>query len=111
VLYPAAFKQISVGTYTSNWNNTTDKQANENGFVTAYAQSAYDEDFVEMIAVMLIEGKPGFDALVNSISSATARDKLRQKESIVVDYYKNVWGINFYSLQARTRASIDALIK
>jgi substrate import-associated zinc metallohydrolase lipoprotein len=111
VLYPAAFKQISVGSYTSNWNNTTDKQANENGFVTAYAQSAYDEDFVETIAIMLIEGKAGFDALVNGISSATARDKLRQKEAIVVNYYKDVWGINFYSLQARTRASIDALIK
>jgi substrate import-associated zinc metallohydrolase lipoprotein len=111
VLYPAAFKQISVGSYTSNWNNTTDQQANENGFVTAYAQSAYDEDFVETIAVMLVDGKAGFDALVNGISSATARDKLRQKQAIVVNYYKDVWGIDFYSLQARTRASIDALIK
>ena len=111
VLYPQEFKQISVGSYTSNWNNTTDKQANENGFVSAYAQSAYDEDFVETIAIMLIEGKAGFDALVNSISSTTAQSKLRQKEAIVVNYYKDVWGINFYSLQARTRASIDALIK
>jgi substrate import-associated zinc metallohydrolase lipoprotein len=111
VLYPAAFKQISVGSYTSNWNNTTDKEANENGFVTAYAQAAYDEDFVETIAIMLIEGKAGFDALVNSVSSTTGQSKLRQKEAIVVNYYKDVWGINFYSLQARTRASIDALIK
>lgn len=111
VLYPVDFKQITPGDYTSNWNNTTDKQANEKGFVTAYAQSAFDEDFVETIAVMLTEGKAGFDALVNSISSPTGQSKIRQKEAIVVNYYKNVWGIDFYSLQARTRASIDALIK
>jgi substrate import-associated zinc metallohydrolase lipoprotein len=111
VYYPVDFKQISVGDYTSNWNNTTDQQANEKGFVTAYAQSAYDEDFVETIAVMLVEGRAGFDRLVNGITSTTAQSKIRQKESIVVNYYKNVWGIDFYSLQARTYASIQSLIK
>jgi len=111
VLYPVDFKQISVGDYTSNWNNTTDAQANEKGFVTAYAQSAYDEDFVETIAVMLVDGKAGFDNLVNGISSTTAQSKIRQKESIVVNYYKDVWGIDFYSLQSRVYAAIQSLIK
>jgi substrate import-associated zinc metallohydrolase lipoprotein len=111
VLYPTDFKLISVGDYTSNWNNISDKAANEKGFITAYAQSAPDEDFVEMISMMLSEGKAGYEAIIKSISSAAAVNKLRQKEAIVVNYYKNVWGINFYSLQTRTRASIDALIK
>jgi substrate import-associated zinc metallohydrolase lipoprotein len=111
VYYPVDFKQVSVGDYTSNWNNTTDKQANEKGFVTAYAQSAYDEDFVETISTMLVEGKAGFDKLVNGINSATARAKIRQKEAFVVTYYKNVWNIDFYSLQARTYGAIQALIK
>lgn len=111
VLYPVDFKRISVGDYTSNWNNTTDKQANEKGFITAYAQSAPDEDFVEMISMMLSEGKNGYEAILSGISNAAAVSKLRQKEAIVVNYYKDVWGINFYSLQTRTRASIDALIK
>ncbi|OQP65186.1 hypothetical protein A3860_16060 [Niastella vici] len=111
VLYPQDWKRISVGDYTSNWNNTTDKQANEKGFITAYAQSGPDEDFVEMISMMLSEGRNGYEAIISSISNAAAVSKLRQKEAIVVNYYKDVWGINFYSLQTRTRASIEALIK
>lgn len=111
VLYPEDFKRISTGDYTSNWNNMTDAEANEKGFITAYAQSASDEDFVEMISMMLVEGKAGYEAILSSITNATAKSKLRQKEAIVVTYFKDVWGIDFSSLQARTRTSIDALIK
>lgn len=111
VLYPEEFKRISVGNYTSNWNNVFDAQANEMGFITAYAMSAPDEDFVEMVSVMLVEGKNGYETIINSISSNDARNKLRRKEAIVVNYFKEVWGINFSSLQNRTRMSIEALIK
>lgn len=119
VLYPSEFKRISAGQYTANWNNVTDEEANRDGFVTAYAVSAPDEDFVEMISMMLVEGKAGFDNLVNSITvtgpngttPAQAKNKLRQKEAIVVNYFANTWKINFYDLQARTRASIEALIR
>ncbi|THU39917.1 hypothetical protein FAM09_08460 [Niastella caeni] len=111
VMYPEDYKRISVGDYTSNWNNTTDAEANAKGFITAYSQSSPDEDFVEMISMMLSQGKAGYEAIVNGISNATARNKLRQKEVIVVNYFKDVWGINFYSLQTRTRNSINALIK
>lgn len=111
VLYPEDYKRISVGDYTSNWNNTFDAEANEKGFITAYAQSSPDEDFVEMISIMLSEGRGGYEKLLNGITSATAKSKLRQKEAIVVNYFKDVWGINFYSLQTRTRTAIDALIK
>jgi substrate import-associated zinc metallohydrolase lipoprotein len=109
--YPQDFKQISVGNYTSNWNNVFDADANEMGFITAYAMSAPDEDFVEMISMMLVEGKAGYETILSQISNADARNKIRQKEAIVVNYFKDVWGINFSSLQNRTRASIDALIK
>jgi hypothetical protein len=34
--------------------------------VTAYSSLNFDEDFVEMIAMMLTEGKAGFDKIVNS---------------------------------------------
>jgi len=110
ILYPQDFKRISVGDYTSNWNNIADSTANEKGFISAYAQSAPDEDFVEMVSIMLTEGKARYEAFINSIKSAEARSKLRQKETIVVNYFKDVWGINFTSLQTRTRNSINALI-
>jgi len=120
VYYNPTFKTIGVGFYTSNWNNVSDAQANAEGFVSAYSMSAPDEDFVEMISIMLTEGKAGFDHIVNNIppgttpdgvTQAQAQSRLRQKESIVVSYFKDVWGINFYSLQTRVRAQVVSLIQ
>ncbi len=111
VLYPEDYKRISVGLYTANWNNVSIPQARATGFITDYAMSAPDEDFVEMIATMLVEGKAGFDAIINSIPNAEAQSILRQKEAMVVTYFKQVWNVDFYRLQARTRASIETMIK
>ena len=118
VLYPSDFKRISVGMYTSNWNNVSQVNALADGFITAYAMSAPDEDFVEMISTMLVEGKAGFEAMLAGITTngpggttpAQARAKLKQKEAIVVAYFKDTWKIDFYSLQTRTRASIVSLL-
>lgn len=119
ILYPPEFKRIGQSLYTSDWINTNDFEANTNGFITAYSMSGPDDDFVEMISVMLIEGRSGFDNIVNSIPAGTsalgttqaeAKKSLRDKESIVVNYYKQVWNIDFYSLQIKTRAAIAALI-
>ena len=120
VLYPEDFKRITPGFYTANWNNVSDNAARRDGFVTAYAMSAPDEDFVEMISMMLTEGRGGFDKIVNSIPAGTSTNgttqadaiaKLRMKEATVVGYYKDVWGIDFYSLQTRVRTAVESLIK
>lgn len=120
VLYPDDYKRITPGFYTANWNNVSDNAARRDGFVTAYAMSAPDEDFVEMISMMLTEGRAGFDKIVNSIpagssqngiTQADAKAKLRKKEAMVVAYYKDVWGMDFYRLQSRVRAAVDSLIK
>jgi substrate import-associated zinc metallohydrolase lipoprotein len=120
IMYPQEFKSISVGFYTSNWNNVSDATARRDGFVTAYAESAPDEDFVEMISMMLVEGKSGFEAIVKGIPAGTSANnttqaqaitRLRTKEAIVVSYFKDTWGINFYSLQTRVRAQVETLIK
>lgn len=120
VLYPEDFKRITPGFYTANWNNVSDNAARRDGFVTAYSMSAPDEDFVEMISMMLTEGKAGFDKIVNSIPAGSSQNgttqadavaKLRKKESTVVAYYKDVWGIDFYRLQSRVRAAVEGLIK
>ncbi|PSL30672.1 zinc-binding metallopeptidase [Chitinophaga ginsengisoli] len=118
-MYPPEFKKICAGYYTGNWNNIADAEARRDGFVTAYALSNESEDFVEMIAMMLIEGKAGFDRIVNSIpegysangsSQAQAKDRLRQKEAMVVNYFKASYNIDFYSLQNNTRKSIVQLL-
>jgi len=118
-MYAPEFKKICAGYYTGNWNNIADSEARKDGFVTAYALSNENEDFVEMISMMLIEGKAGFDRIVNSIpegfsvngsSQAQAKDRLRQKEAIVVAYFKTYYNIDFYSLQTNTRKSIEQLL-
>jgi substrate import-associated zinc metallohydrolase lipoprotein len=119
VLYPVEYKNISKAYYQGgNWINWSDADARRDGFITAYSSSAFDEDFVEMIAMMLTEGKVGFDKIVNSIPEGTSPDgvtkaqaqaALRQKEAIIVAYYKNTWKIDFYSLQKRVRTSMNKL--
>lgn len=119
VMYPLDYKRITVGLYTSNWNNVTDEEARLDGFITAYSMSKPDDDFVEMVSIMLTEGKAGFDRIVDKLSgtssngttAAQAKSRLRQKEALVVDYFKKVWSIDFYSLQARTRTAVETLIK
>jgi substrate import-associated zinc metallohydrolase lipoprotein len=120
VVYADDFKRITPGLYTANWNNVSDAGARRDGFVTAYSMKAPDEDFVEMIAMMLVEGRDGFDKIVASVPSGTsingttqtqARQRLREKEAIVVDYFKDVWEMDFYSLQNRVHTAVTELIK
>ncbi|GAA3941527.1 hypothetical protein GO495_09130 [Chitinophaga oryziterrae] len=118
ILYPPAFKQISTGHYTANWNNISDEEAHSTGFITPYAMSGYDDDFVETVSLMLTDGRAAFDNLVNSIpegtvngvTQAAAQSALRQKEAMVVGYFKSAWNIDFYSLQTRTRTAVEQLL-
>jgi substrate import-associated zinc metallohydrolase lipoprotein len=104
ILYPQEFKNITPG-YTSTWFNISDEQAQSQGFPTAYAMASPDEDFVEMVATMLVEGKARFNELV-AAQNADAQAALRRKEQIVVDYFKKAWNIDFYSLQTRTQQAL-----
>jgi hypothetical protein len=64
-----------------------------------------------MAATMLVEGRAGFDAMVNAIPQAGARSALRQKEQIVVNYFSQVYGMNLYRLQATTAAAIQDITR
>ncbi|MCC9137685.1 putative zinc-binding metallopeptidase [Pontibacter silvestris] len=107
VMYPQDYKTITTG-YTASWNDFSLEDARSRGYITQYARSNPDDDFVEMVSIMLIEGKTGFDAIVNS-TPASAQALLRQKEQIIVGYFEEAWNIDFYSLQARTQTAINAL--
>lgn len=99
--------------------NVSDGDAKRDGFVTSYASSGFDDDFVETIAILLINGKTGFDYIVNSIPAGTsvngttraqAQEYLRQKEAFVVNYFKQSYNIDFYALQARCRTALSKYI-
>ena len=104
ILYPQEFKNITPG-YTSTWFNIRDQDAQSQGFATAYSMLSPDEDFVEMVATMLVEGKARFDELV-AAQNPEAQAAFRRKEQIVVDYFKKAWNIDFYSLQTRTQQAL-----
>lgn len=119
VLYPQEWKNQNPSLITSTWTDYTDVQALRDGFLSAYSMNTVDDDFVDMIAIMLVNGKAGYEKMVASIpagvtdrgtTQAQAIARLRSKESIIVNYFKQVWGINFYSLQTRTRAAVEAQI-
>jgi substrate import-associated zinc metallohydrolase lipoprotein len=119
ILYPPSFKNISAGRYSANWNNITDEEAHASGFITPYAMSGFDDDFVEMISLMMIDGRDGFNRLVESIPAGTSASgvtqaqaiaALREKEAMVVAYFKTAWNIDFYSLQTKKRKAVEALI-
>lgn len=107
ILYPQEFKSITPG-YTSTWFNISEKDAQAQGYITAYSMSGPDEDFVEMIATMLVEGKERFNELVAAQKPA-ARALIRRKEQIVVDYFSKAWHIDFYSLQKRTQDALNRI--
>ena len=113
VAYPVSFKTISTG-YTGNWYNISDADARQLGFITSYAQAAPDEDFVEMVSSMLAGGPSGptggydeYEALLAQAGgpSSTGYQTIKQKEAVVVDYFKRVWNIDFYALRATCRTA------
>ncbi|RYE28897.1 MAG: hypothetical protein EOP42_15670, partial [Sphingobacteriaceae bacterium] len=105
ILYPQAFRTLNPEWYTATWYNNTDADANAQGLVTAYSKAAVDEDFVETVAYLLVEGQVKFDAIVAG-TNAKAAGILRQKEAIVVSYFKTAYNIDFRALQAETKAAI-----
>ncbi|MEJ7681655.1 MAG: putative zinc-binding metallopeptidase [Segetibacter sp.] len=117
---PIEFSGPSASSYTSDWLNVSEQDALYEGFITQYSISGKDDDWAEMVSEMLVHGKPWFDNLVNSINysgttangitAEQAKARLRQKEASVVSYFKQAWNIDFYSLQARTKAAINNLI-
>ena len=98
-----AFGAITPSGYNANWYEIDDTEAREKGFITAYAQSSAFEDFAEMASTMLDYSKADYDAeIINKIDikNVQAKAALRAKEALVVKYYKDIFNIDFYVLQA-----------
>ncbi|HIB8181840.1 TPA: substrate import-associated zinc metallohydrolase lipoprotein [Elizabethkingia anophelis] len=94
----AIVKGGGLGQYKSDWYSDNDNEAREKGFITAYAQSNIGEDFAEMASFMLQYSRSEYEAIVNNIKEAKAKNLIRAKEQLVVDYYREKFGINFYNL-------------
>jgi substrate import-associated zinc metallohydrolase lipoprotein len=116
ILVPSSFQLITPG-YSGNWYNISDKEARMKGFITSYASSDPKEDFVEMVATMLIgadNGNAGYDDYEKILEDQTdgpgtpGYDAIKAKEAAVVDYYARSWSIDFYALQRKCRRALAA---
>lgn len=107
-IYDPTFKKITPGDYTSDWTNQSAGYT-DRGFITQYAQSAPDEDFVETLATLLVEGQDYFDGIMKG-ASADGATKLLQKETIVKNYMKTSWKIDFDSLQRAVKLAINSIV-
>ncbi|WP_405292094.1 putative zinc-binding metallopeptidase [Algibacter sp. Ld11] len=108
--FDVAYGQINPADYTAQWFNRTDAEARELGYITAYGSSQEGEDFVEMVSEMLTNSKEDFDAIVESISNEESKEMIRQKEAMVVDYYKTNFDIDLYELQTIIDAATQELV-
>jgi substrate import-associated zinc metallohydrolase lipoprotein len=109
ISYPAEFKEITPGDYTANWNITSLGTARAKGFITSYAMASPDEDFVEMVAMMLVEGKEGYESILDCETNITSKELIKRKEKIVVEYFKESYNIDFYALQTKVQEAIHEI--
>jgi substrate import-associated zinc metallohydrolase lipoprotein len=97
---PPEYEEVTKSDYYADWTNTTNTEdtAKKLGYVSRYARSAYTEDFAEMVAHLLIEGQLWFDTYAKGAGTA-GQAKLKKKEAIIVDYFRQYFNINFRQLQ------------
>ncbi len=115
--YPIDYNKVTPDGYSGNWtvDNTNPWTL---GFVSAYARKEPGEDIAEQVSFMLVMGKERYDNMVlhtfrnypDSLNNDDAIAKLQTKEKLVVQYFRDAYQLDFYSLQSRVQAGIQAVI-
>ena len=108
----ATYRSITPEGYTAQWFNEKLSVSNGLGFITSYARADVGEDFVEMIAGILTKNKAQWEAGLNNFPKEFKRrsrtkvdtivlgkDKIKRKEQMVANYYKEQFSVDLYVLQ------------
>ncbi|MCC8019379.1 MAG: putative zinc-binding metallopeptidase [Rikenellaceae bacterium] len=91
--YPSEFKVISSGNYSpAAWFNRTNAQAAQLGFVSPYAGSQANDDFVETLSRYLTSSESEWQSLLNTAGQAAPI--IEQKLQIVKNYMRDSWDID-----------------
>ena len=112
--YSSDFEMISGSQYVKDtWNSTfkSDEEAQQKGFITPYASSEANEDFVELLSTY-ITNTPKYWSDMLKTAGKEGSAIISQKFDIVYNYMKNTWGIDLDELQAvilKRQAEIDQL--
>lgn len=96
--YSTDFNLISKDYQGPSWVNLEEDDAHEMGFVTAYASSSTDEDFVEIIAKYVTNPAGYWETLLANVGEE-GKDKLEKKMDIVQNYLLQSWRIDLDELR------------
>ena len=109
VAIPPSFRTVTTD-YVADWtaSTNTDATALSLGFISQYSRSSFGEDFAETVAHLLIEGQAYYDKRI-AASSVDGAAKLKAKQAIVEEYYKQYFNINFKELQYETFLALSEI--
>ena len=96
--YSTDFNLISKDYQGPSWVNLEEDQAHQMGFVTAYASSSTDEDFVEIIAKYVTNPAGWWEELLIS-SGEEGKAKMEKKMEIVRSWLLQSWNIDLDGLR------------
>lgn len=96
--YPAAFKLISAGSYVATWNDLNETEAAKKGFISPYASSEPNEDFVETLAFYLTLSDAEWQAIL-TLAGNPGASAITLKLNYVKSYMKDTWGIDMDRLK------------
>ncbi len=98
--YSTEFEQISVGKYIGDdWSYNSNTEARQAGFVSPYAQSEPNEDFVEIISIYVTNSPEYWDALLVDAGVEGAAI-INEKFEIVRAYLEESWEIDINELRS-----------
>ncbi|MDP4203331.1 MAG: putative zinc-binding metallopeptidase [Bacteroidota bacterium] len=99
--YSTDFNLISKDYQSSSWVNLAETDALKMGFISNYASSEPQEDFVELISIYVTHDSSYWNSLLTQAGSAGSAGKaiILQKFSIVKDYLSTSWGIDIDKLR------------
>lgn len=101
--YSTDFNLISNNYQGPSWVNVGDymnsgsTEALEMGFVSAYASSEVQEDFVETLSIYVVYGEDYWNELL--LNAGDGSEKIEAKFNLVSEYLKEKWNIDIVELQ------------
>ncbi len=107
--YSKTFKDISSQDYLGgSWPSSCGKdEVFQKGFVSCYARSDYNEDFVETLAYYLTYNDTQWNSLLEKAKEGGGNAKINSKLQIIKKYMLEVWKIDVDALrnEIQTRAN------
>ncbi|WP_166922175.1 substrate import-associated zinc metallohydrolase lipoprotein [Flavobacterium poyangense] len=106
-----AWSKITPSGYTTSWYAEKEADSRNLGFITSYARLNIHEDFAETAAAILTYSKSEYETIVNNIKDPKGKAAVKEKEALVVQYYKEVFNIDFYALRDEAQKNTDTVVK